>query len=97
MPIDDDGGRYGGGYTSRPTEADVAAIRDELTRARHRSERLAETLREAREQIISLKEEVDRLAEPPSGYGTFLTKHEDGTIDVFASGRKLRVTVSPAV
>ncbi len=97
MPIDDDGGRYGGGYTSRPTEADVAAFRDELTRARHRSERLAETLREAREQIISLKEEVDRLAEPPSGYGTFLTKHEDGTIDVFASGRKLRVTVSPAV
>ncbi|MGV1036289.1 MAG: proteasome ATPase [Candidatus Nanopelagicales bacterium] len=97
MPIDDNGGRYGGAYSSRPTEADVEAIRNELRRARDRSERLAETLREAREQIISLKEEVDRLAEPPSGYGTFLTKHEDGTVDVFASGRKLRVTVSPAV
>ena len=30
------------------------------------------TLKEAREQIITLKEEIDRLAQPPSGYGVFL-------------------------
>jgi proteasome-associated ATPase len=61
------------------------------------NERLVSTLREAREQIIALKEEVDRLAQPPSGYGIFLEAREDGTVDIFTGGRKLRVNVSPAV
>src|SRR3982751_3254069 len=62
-----------------------------------RNDKLAGTLREAREQLVSLKEEVDRLGQPPSGYGIFLTRHEDDTIDVFTGGRKLRVSVSPNV
>ena len=61
------------------------------------NERLVGTLREARDQIVALKEEIDRLAQPPSGYGVFLDAHDDGTIDIFTGGRKLRVTVSPAV
>jgi proteasome-associated ATPase len=61
------------------------------------NDRLVSTLREARDQIVALKEEVDRLAQPPSGYGVFLARHEDDTVDVFTGGRKLRVTVSPAV
>ncbi|MCD0450105.1 proteasome ATPase [Actinocorallia sp. API 0066] len=61
------------------------------------NERLVSTLREAREQIVALKEEVDRLAQPPSGYGIFLGAREDGTVDIFTGGRKLRVNVSPAV
>ncbi len=61
------------------------------------NERLAGTLREARDQIMTLKEEVDRLAQPPTGFGTFLARNEDDSIDVFTGGRKLRVTVSPAV
>jgi len=61
------------------------------------NERLVATLKEAREQIVALKEEVDRLAQPPSGYGSFLTAHDDGTVDVFTGGRKLRVTVSPTI
>ena len=55
------------------------------------------TLKEAREQIIALKEEVDRLAQPPSAFGTFLAAREDGTVDIFTGGRKLRVNVSPGV
>jgi proteasome-associated ATPase len=62
-----------------------------------RNERLAETLREARDQMVALKEEIDRLAQPPSGYGIFLELFEDGTVDIFTSGRKLRVAVSPEV
>ena len=62
-----------------------------------RNDKLAGTLRDAREQLITLKEEVDRLGQPPSGYGVFLARHEDGTVDVFTSGRKLRVTISPNV
>src|SRR3954466_7015369 len=62
-----------------------------------RNDKLASTLREAREQLVTLKEEVDRLGQPPSGYGVYLTKHDDGTVDVFTGGRKLRVSVSPNV
>src|SRR5277367_4626095 len=56
-----------------------------------RNERLAETLREARDQMVALKQEIDRLAQHPSGYGVFLELFDDGTVDVFTSGRKLRV------
>ncbi|HTS96252.1 MAG TPA: proteasome ATPase, partial [Streptosporangiaceae bacterium] len=59
--------------------------------------RLAATLREARDQIVALKEEVDRLAQPPSGFGIFLQACEDGSADVFTGGRKMRVSVSPGV
>src|SRR6266516_388692 len=62
-----------------------------------RNDRLVETLREARDQVVSLKEEIDRLAQPPSGYGVFLEAFDDGTVDIFTSGRKLRVAVSPDV
>ncbi|MFJ4674281.1 proteasome ATPase, partial [Kitasatospora purpeofusca] len=61
------------------------------------NERLASTLREARDQIVALKEEVDRLAQPPAGFGVFLSSNEDGTADIFTGGRKLRVNVSPNV
>jgi proteasome-associated ATPase len=62
-----------------------------------RNDKLAGTLREAREQLITLKEEVERLGQPPSGYGVFLERFEDGTVDVFTGGRKLRVSVSPTI
>ncbi|HZY76394.1 MAG TPA: proteasome ATPase [Jatrophihabitantaceae bacterium] len=71
-------------------QARVAALSD-------RNDRLAETLREARDQMVALKEEIDRLAQPPSGYGVFLEAFEDGTVNIFTSGRKLRVAVSPEV
>jgi len=72
------------------TQAKMAALSE-------RNEKLASTLREARDQVVTLKEEVDRLAQPPSGYGVFLTRYDDGTVDVFTGGRKLRVSVSPSV
>src|SRR3712207_585582 len=62
-----------------------------------RNDKLTGTLREAREQLVALKEEVERLGQPPSGYGVFLTTHEDGTVDIFTGGRKLRVSVSPSI
>jgi proteasome-associated ATPase len=68
-----------------------------LTGVTAQNERLAATLREARDQIVALKEEVDRLAQPPSGFGVFLNACEDDTADVFTGGRKMRVNVSPNV
>jgi proteasome-associated ATPase len=74
----------------RETEASLAAVTAQ-------NERLTGTLREARDQIVALKEEVDRLAQPPSGFGIFLNATSDSTADVFTGGRKMRVHVSPAV
>jgi proteasome-associated ATPase len=81
----------------RQLEERLAALQAQLARTTENNERLVATLKEARAQIVTLKEEVDRLAQPPSGYGVFLTQYEDGTVDVFTGGRKLRVAVSPAV
>ncbi len=81
----------------RALEERLAALQSDLAGAVGQNDRLVRTLREARDQIVALKEEVERLAQPPSGYGVFLSAHDDGTIDVFTGGRKLRVTVSPLV
>ena len=90
------GGRPNGGpdvsLAARLSDAERA-----LTEVTARNEQLAGTLRSARDEIIKLKEEVDRLAQPPSGFGVFLNAHDDGTADIFTGGRKLRVTVSPNV
>jgi proteasome-associated ATPase len=80
------------GLEERLTEAQAS-----LAGVTNQNERLASTLKEARDQIIALKEEVDRLAQPPSGYGYYVGTHDDGTVDVFTGGRKLRVSVSPAL
>ncbi len=82
---------------SRGLELRLADAQRSLAAVTAQNERLAETLREARDQIMKLKEEVDRLAQPPAGFGTFLTRNDDDSIDVFTGGRKLRVNVSPAV
>jgi proteasome-associated ATPase len=81
----------------RELEAHLLEARAEYARSREQSERMTELLRQAREQIVSLREEVEKLTSPPSGYGVFLGTHEDGTVDVFTGGRKLRVNVAPEV
>ena len=82
---------------TRAMEQRLAETQRSLAAVTAQNERLAQTLREARDQIMTLKEEVDRLAQPPAGFGTFLTRNEDDSIDVFTGGRKLRVNVSPSV
>jgi proteasome-associated ATPase len=81
----------------RALEARLTDMQQNLAQATSQNERLVATLREARDQIVALKEEVDRLAQPPSGYGVFLAGRDDGTIDIFTGGRKLRVNVSPSL
>lgn len=82
---------------ARVLEQRLAESASRLSQLSARNEKLTETLREARSQLVALREEVDRLAQPPSGYGVFLSGYEDGTVDVFTAGRRMRVAVSPAV
>jgi proteasome-associated ATPase len=81
----------------RAPDLRVAQLQAELAAASAQNQRLVSTLKDARDQIVALKEEVDRLAEPPNGYGVFLEAFDDGTLDVFTSGRKMRVVASPDV
>ena len=78
-------------------DADLMRVNGELAAARDHNERLITTLRDAREQIVSLKTEVDRLAQPPSGFATILIAYADATADIMASGKKMRVRVSPTI
>jgi proteasome-associated ATPase len=81
----------------RMLEERLADLQASLASTTMQNERLVQTLRDARDQIVALKEEVDRLAQPPAGFGVFITGYEDGSADIFTGGRKLRVSVSPSV
>jgi len=78
-------------------DAALPGSSDRIAALTEHNERLSTTLREAREQILSLKADVAKLAEPPSGFGVFLEAHLDGTADVLSNGRRFRVVLSPTV
>jgi proteasome-associated ATPase len=79
----------------RILEERLLEVKGQLARALSQNDRLASTLREARDRIASLREEVEKLSSPPSGYGLVLDTNDDGTIDVFTGGRKMRVERHP--
>ena len=76
---------------------DVHQLETRIDSLTSRNAKLMDTLKEARQQLLALREEVDRLGQPPSGYGVLLATHEDDTVDVFTSGRKMRLTCSPNI
>jgi proteasome-associated ATPase len=76
---------------------DVHQLEARIDSLAARNSKLMETLKEARQQLLALREEVDRLGQPPSGYGVLLSVQEDDTVDVFTSGRKMRLTCSPNI
>ena len=75
----------------------AVALRRQLAASIAQNDKLVKTLTEARERIVSLRAEVSSLGQPPQGYATFLSAHEDGTVDVVQAGRKMRVGVAPGV
>lgn len=81
----------------RTLEERMLETKGQLAQAMSQNEKLSFTLREARDHIATLREEVEKLTQPPSGYGTFLGSNDDGTVDVFTSGRKMRVSLHPDV
>src|SRR5437762_1593275 len=79
----------------RTLEERLLETKGQLAQAVSQNEKLSYTLREAREHIAALREEVEKLTQPPAAYGTFLGRNDDGTVDVFSAGRKMRVAVHP--
>jgi proteasome-associated ATPase len=79
----------------RTLEERLLETKGQLAQAVSQNEKLSYTLREAREHIAALREEVEKLTQPPSAYGTYLGANEDGTVDVYSAGRKMRVALHP--
>src|SRR5271168_4959932 len=78
-------------------EERMLEAKGQLAQAVSQNEKLTYTLQQAKEHIAALREEVDKLTQPPSAYGTYLGANEDGTVDVFSGGRKMRVAVHPEI
>ena len=81
----------------RTLEERLLETKGQLAQAVSQNEKLTYTLREAREHIAELRQEVEKLTQPPSAYGTYLETNDDGTVDVFSAGRKMRVALHPGV
>jgi proteasome-associated ATPase len=76
-------------------EERLLETRSDLSRALSQNEKLVTALTSEREKIEALKEEVEKLTRPPATFGVFLDRNEDGSVDVFTAGRKMRVNVDP--
>lgn len=82
---------------ARQLEEKLLEIKGQLAHAVAQNEKLSYTLRESREHIASLRDEVEKLTQPPSGYGVIVGKNDDSTIDILTSGRKMRVAIHPEI
>jgi len=81
----------------RLLEERLLDVRNQLAQVTNQNEKLATVLTETREQLALLRDEVEKLTAPPNPFGTVIGINVDGTVDVLASGRKLRVAVEPTV
>jgi proteasome-associated ATPase len=75
----------------------LRASRSQLDQAHKQNEKLAATLHEAKSQIEALRAEVEKLTAPPSSYGIFSSANVDGSINVYVSGRKMKVNLHPTI
>jgi proteasome-associated ATPase len=78
-------------------EERLLETRGQLAQTRSNNEKLTITIQQTRDQIAALRDEVEKLTQPPAVYGTFIDFNDDGSVDIFASGRKMRVALHPGL
>ncbi len=71
--------------------------RYQLDHATKQNDKLVATLQEAKAQIEALRAEIEKLTAPPSSYAIYSSMNPDGTANVFVSGRKMKVSLFPAI
>ena len=81
----------------RALEDRLLETKGQVAQSTAQNEKLSYMLREAREHIGSLRDEVDKLTQPPNAYGVVVGKNDDGTVDVLTSGRKMKVEIHPEI
>ncbi len=70
---------------------------EELEQAQHQNEKLVAAINHVKGQVQALREEVEKLTAPPCSFGVFVGGNDDGTINIYSSGRKLKVSVHPNI
>lgn len=83
--------------TESTSAADSRVLHAQIDDLTANNQQLAKTLREAREQIVVLKEEVERLSSPPNGFAIFEALAGKDAADVNVNGRKMRVNLAPSM
>ena len=78
-------------------EEQLLEARGQLSQTRSNNEKLTMTIQQTRDQIEKLREEVEKLTQPPAVYGTFIAFNDDNTVDIYAQGRKMRVSILPGI
>ena len=78
-------------------EEKLLESRAALAQAKSNNEKLAYTVQQTRDHLATLRQEVEKLSQPPAVYGTFVADNNDGTVDIVANGRKMRVALGPTV
>ncbi|MEX6429163.1 MAG: proteasome ATPase [Ferrimicrobium sp.] len=81
----------------RALEEKLLEVSGALSQLQAKNEKLTFTLQQAREHIANLREEVEKLTQPPAAYGVFIGVNDDETVDVVSSGRKMKVAVHPDI
>ncbi|MBM3656888.1 MAG: proteasome ATPase [Actinobacteria bacterium] len=81
----------------RALEERLLDAKGQLANSKARNEKLEYALREARDHVASLREEVEKLTQPPSAYGIVIGTNDDGTVDVLTNSRKMRVSLHPEI
>lgn len=85
------------GARLRALEERLLELKGHLATAKAQNEKLQYSLREARDHVAGLRDEVDKLSQPPSAYGIILGTNDDGTVDVLTNSRKMRVSLHPDI
>ena len=81
----------------RALEERLLESKGQLANAKAKNEKLEYMLREARDRVATLQEEVAKLTQPPAAYGIVLGTNDDGTVDVLTNSRKMRVALHPDI
>ncbi|HKJ12509.1 MAG TPA: proteasome ATPase [Ornithinimicrobium sp.] len=86
----------------RHLERQVAQLQQRLAESSTQNQRLAQALTDAKERLVTLREDLDRAGAPPLTFGVVLARQEadEGeppVVDVVAQGRKVRVTAFSGV
>ncbi|HEX9123490.1 MAG TPA: proteasome ATPase [Actinomycetota bacterium] len=76
-------------------EEKLLETKGDLSRAVSQNEKLTTALKAERDKIEALREEVEKLSQPPATFGVYLARNDDDSVDVFTAGRKMRVSVAP--
>ena len=74
----------------------LAEINKVVAGLQQKNSDLTTLLSDAKLQLLSLRDQVEQLGAPPSGFGIFLDLYENDA-DVLINGKKMRVTISPEI